>query len=96
MLFSIAYTRGLFTDSLEDILGRAPPVSGVTITGVDPNVNKEPVFLGDWCMQRTESSKPLFASTWNKRLQGICIDSGLIGRFTSYVLVVLAPTVRLR
>lgn len=58
ILFSIANARGLFMDTLEDILDYNPRGAGVRMLKVSPDINLQPLFLNDWSVRYSSGSKP--------------------------------------
>ncbi|CAN9083863.1 unnamed protein product [Alternaria alternata] len=80
ILFALAYERGLFgKGSLEEIwAGDEEEIS------VDPEVNKQAVFVASNQAGTLEVNKPMPYNALNTKLQQLCVSIGLTARNTYY------------
>ncbi|KAH7344368.1 hypothetical protein BKA66DRAFT_579444 [Pyrenochaeta sp. MPI-SDFR-AT-0127] len=81
ILLGIAYERGLFVQTLEDILSQTP--HNVFIKK-EPNVDKQAVFVAASQAGHLDPTKPMNIHALNPKLQQLCTGIGLFERNTYY------------
>ncbi|KAF2002156.1 hypothetical protein P154DRAFT_574468 [Amniculicola lignicola CBS 123094] len=83
ILFGIAYERGRFRRTIEEILGTPP--SEVFLEKV-PDVNSQAVFVASNQAGTLDPSQPMRLAALNPKLKQICASIGLLERNTYYSL----------
>jgi hypothetical protein len=95
LLFSLTYSYGYFMESIEDVLSASATAIATRPIATRPiatrpiatcaHLNTQPVFFD--CFQvESASGKPLRSKTLHRELKRMCIDAGLVGAFTSYMI----------
>ncbi|KAF2710844.1 hypothetical protein K504DRAFT_453891 [Pleomassaria siparia CBS 279.74] len=83
ILFGIAYQRGLFTRSLDDIMNQE---LSEAFLEKNPEVDQQAVFVAANQAGCLDGTKPMLADALNAKLQQLCKGVGLMERNTYYSL----------
>lgn len=83
ILFSIAYDRGLFAQDI-DTIASTSQTSTVEYIPPNPEVNSQAAFISSHAHVQVQRPVPMTSNVWNARLQLLCIEAGLMERYTSF------------